>query len=96
MDKEKRSNNFSGKDKFLLADVMRSEVKVIQSKRHDARSGEERKQVEECSQYLQCQINGKTGRETVVTALEGYEEGGQEGPFAIQAAADGYWWRTTA
>ena len=28
----------------MLADVMRSEVKVIESKRHDARSGEERKQ----------------------------------------------------
>lgn len=44
MDRKKRSKNFSGKDNFFLADVLSSEVKVIESKRHDTRRGEERKQ----------------------------------------------------
>ena len=44
MDRKKRSKNFSNRDRFLLTDVMKTEVKVIESKRHDGRSNDARKQ----------------------------------------------------
>ena len=44
MDRKKRSRNFSNRDRFLLTDVMKTEVKVIESKRHDGRSNDARKQ----------------------------------------------------
>ena len=44
MDRKKRRRNFSNRDRFLLTDVMKTEVKVIESKRHDGRSNDARKQ----------------------------------------------------
>ena len=37
MDKKKGGKNFSCRDRFLLADVMNPEIKVIENEGHDAR-----------------------------------------------------------
>ena len=97
MDRKKRSRNFSNRDRFLLTDVMKTEVKVIESKRHDGRSNDARKQAwKNVVNAFNARTDEKREEKQLAQLWRDMKRNCQEGSFTVQAAAHGHWRWTRA